>query len=136
MLSSNCPLAPLYCLRKDHKVTPDPVIGPPMRPVCGAVTSYNQHLSHLISMLLQEVWKEEPDVCLSTEDLLAGIHKVNSEPKMEEMVVGSADVKALSPNLDIDFTVEKVCDVFYNSEIKVQGTDYDFPFPLIMMKNI
>ena len=49
MVTSNCPLAPLYTLRKDHKRVDDPTIGPPVRPVCGAVQSYNQHLSHLMS---------------------------------------------------------------------------------------
>ena len=36
LLIKDTPPAPLYVLRKDHKVTPDPIIGPPTRPVCGA----------------------------------------------------------------------------------------------------
>lgn len=79
MTTTYCPLAPVYCLRKDHKMSKDPNFGPPVRPVCGATVSYNEHLSHLMSMILQEVWKQEPDVCLSTEELLAGMHEVNSK---------------------------------------------------------
>ena len=39
--------------------------------------------------------------------------------------MGSADVKALYPSLDIDFTVEKVCEVFDNSDTTVNGIDRD-----------
>ena len=43
----------------------------------------------------------------------------------EEIVVGSADVKALYPSLDIDFTVDKVCEVFDDSDVKIEGIDTD-----------
>ena len=45
MLVSDCTLPPLYALRKDQKNTDDPSIGPPVRPVCGAVSGYNRKLS-------------------------------------------------------------------------------------------
>ena len=125
MLVSDSPFAPLYCLRKDHKKFDDPVKGPPMRPVCGAVAAYNNHLSHLLSLILQEVWKREPDVCMSTEEMLQGIQSVNNLREGTNMALGSADVKALYPSLDIEFTVSKVCDVFCDSGIQVQGCDVD-----------
>jgi hypothetical protein len=125
MLITETPISPLYCLRKDHKIITDPEVGPPMRPVCGATVSYNGRLSHLMSMLLRDVWMKEEDVCLSTEELLAGIQSVNSKYLTDEIVVGSADVKALYPSLDIDFTVEKVCEVFYHSDTTVNGIDVD-----------
>ena len=37
MLVSDCTLAPLYALRKDHKNIDDPSIDLPVRPVCGAM---------------------------------------------------------------------------------------------------
>lgn len=37
-------------------------------------------------------------------------------------MVGSADVKALYPSLDVEFTVDKMCDVFDTSGINVEGT--------------
>ena len=111
----------MYALRKDHKNTDDPSIGPPVRPVCGAVSAYNRKLSHLISLILAEVWKEEKSVCLNTEEMLAGFTELNDSQVTEDIVVGSADVKALYPSLDITFTVERVCEVFHTSGVKVVG---------------
>ena len=58
MLVSDCTLAPLYALRKDHKNTDDPSMVPLVRPVCVAVSAYNRKLSHLMSFILAEVWKK------------------------------------------------------------------------------
>ena len=61
-------------------------------------------------------------VCIGTEDMMAGIKKANDELRNNvdnEVIVGSADVKALYPSLDVDFTVDKVCEVFYGSEVRV-----------------
>jgi hypothetical protein len=55
--------------------------------------------------------------------MLAAFRRLNYKLITEERIVGSADVKALYPSLDIEFTVEKVCEVFYNSEVKVEGID-------------
>ena len=123
MLVSDCTLAPLYTLRKDHKKTADQNSGPSVRPVCGAVSAYNRNLSHLISMILTEVWKKEESVCLNTEEMLADFRKVNSNNITEEVIIGSADVKALYPSLEIPFTVEKACEVFYTSDVQVVGVD-------------
>ena len=97
MLVSDCTLAPLYTLRKDHKKTADQNSRPPVRPVCGAVSAYNRNLAHLISMILTEVWKKEESVCLNTEEMLADFRKVNSNNITEEVIIGSADVKGSVP---------------------------------------
>ena len=55
MLENDSTLGPLYAGRKDHKNVTDHNFGPPVRPVCGAVTAYNRKLSHLISFILAEV---------------------------------------------------------------------------------
>ena len=65
-----------YRMRKDHKNVNDHNVGPPVRPVCGAVTAYNRKLSHLIRFILAEVWKEEESVCLNTEEMLAGFKQL------------------------------------------------------------
>ena len=59
--------APLYVLRKDHKQCKSEMIGPPGRPVCGGNVSYNKILSHLISIILTDVYIHEKTVCMSTE---------------------------------------------------------------------
>ncbi len=96
---------------------------PPIRPVCGAVVAYSRKLSHIISYILNEVWKDVESVSLNTEEMLAEFKRLNNDHITEDIIVGSADVKALYPSLDVDFTVEKVCEVFYNSEIHVEGVD-------------
>ena len=72
MLVNDSTLAPLYTVRKDHKTTLVQNVGPPVRPVCGAISAYNRNLSHLMSVILTEVWKAEESVCLNTEEMLAG----------------------------------------------------------------
>ncbi|KXJ13364.1 hypothetical protein AC249_AIPGENE20467 [Exaiptasia diaphana] len=118
MTVSRCPLAPLYALRKDHKVYEDFIAGPPVRPVCGVVVSYNQHLSYLLSSILTELWRDEASVCMSTEEMAAGIREVNEMKLEEDPIIGLADVKALYPSLDIDFTVEKACELFQESDVR------------------
>ena len=44
---------------------------------------------------------------------------MNSVQVDNDLVVGSADVKALYPSLDMDLTIEKVCDVFFESDIQI-----------------
>lgn len=60
-------------------------------------------------------------VCLSTEEMATEIDRVNSRHHESGLVIGSTDVKALYPSLDIDFTVEKVCNVIRQSTIKFEG---------------
>lgn len=123
MLVNDCTLAPLYALRKDHKNVSDQNIGPPVRLVCGAVSAYNRKLSHLISFILAEVWKEEASVCLNTEEMLTEFKQLNDSQVTEDIVVGSAEVKALYPSLDIAFTVEEVCEVFHTSSVQIVGVN-------------
>ena len=52
---------------------------------------------------------------MSGQKFSYGIQKANDELRNNvdnEVIVGSADVKALYPSLDVDFTVDKVCEVF------------------------
>ncbi|KAL9976409.1 hypothetical protein ACROYT_G013708 [Oculina patagonica] len=78
-------------------------------------------------MILTELWKSKEDsaVCVSTEEMIAEMKKENSVQVENDLVVGSADVKALYPSLDIDFTIEKVCDIFFESDVQVEGVDYE-----------
>ena len=124
MKSRNCPAAPLKILRKDHKEHESEVIGPPGRPLCSGDVSYNMRLSHLISILLNEIHKEEESICSSTEELIAEIERINNDGIDETYIIGSADVDALYPSLDIEFTIEKICEMFTNSEIEYKNINY------------
>ena len=122
--SEGCDPPPMYALRKDHKIC-DNQEGPPTRPVCGATTAYNGKLSHLISMILKEVKKEDNNACESTEDLLAAIEETNSRTHKNQLKVGSLDVKALYASLDIPFTADIVAQEFVESEVDVQSESID-----------
>ena len=116
MLSTNSPYTPLYGLQKDHKDCLDPQQGPVTRPICGGNIAYNHRLSHLLSMILDPVW--------NTEEMLAEISRTN-EQTLTDVIIGLADVRALYPSLDIEFTIEKVCEEFRESEVKIEGVDYN-----------
>ena len=51
--------------------------------------------------------------------MLAEFKCLNDEHVTEHVVGGPADVNALYPSLDIAFTVEKVCEIFYTSDIHI-----------------
>ena len=126
LLVKNTPPAPLYVLRKDHKVTPDPKIGPPTRPVCGANQAATMRLSYLLNLIISEVWKDNSiTVCLSTEEMVAEIDAVNNRDHPRGLIIGSTDVVALYPSLDIDFTVNKVCEVIRKSPIQFAELWYE-----------
>ncbi|CAI9743476.1 Hypothetical predicted protein [Octopus vulgaris] len=68
----------LYGLRKDHKVTTDPIAGPPTRPVCGANIASNYGISYFLSMIIRLIIRMSPDVCDITEDILSRINDCNN----------------------------------------------------------
>jgi len=125
MISKNNQPAPLAILRKDHKQYDSEEIGPPGRPVCGGDVSYNKRLSHLISKLLTDLYMSERSVCLSTEGLLAEVDKLNHEGLDDDDIVGSGDVEALYPSLDIEFTVDKVCEMFLGSTVSIKDINLE-----------
>ena len=49
---------------------------------------------------------------------------MNNEGVGEDDIIGSADVEALYPSLDVEFTVDKVCELFLNSTVDIKGIDY------------
>ena len=119
-------LPPVYGLRKDHKHVEDNVKGPPLRPVCSASAAYNSKLAHLITTYLAKIWKNEEENCASTEELLAEFDEINKNQKglTHNSFVGSADVIALYPSLNVERVADVVAEMIQNSEIKLEGIDY------------
>ncbi|CAI9726558.1 Hypothetical predicted protein [Octopus vulgaris] len=68
----------LYGLRKNHKITTDPVAGPPTKPVCEANIASNHRISYFLSVIIRPIIRMSPDVCDSTEDLLSRINNCNN----------------------------------------------------------
>ena len=126
LTSKDSPLAPVYTLRKDHKAYLSAVEGPPVSPVCGVASSGNEKLSWLLITFFSKLWEDDRggSICLSTDEMLAEVDRVNRGIPSTPIVIGSADVKASYPSLDIDFTIEKVCETFASSTIYVEGVEY------------
>ena len=58
--------------------------------------------------------------------MLSSIRDINESGRMDERcTVGSADVTALYPSIDVDFAAERVCEVFLDSEVNVAEVDTD-----------
>ena len=114
---------------KDHKNThPDGT--PKGRPVCKASNTMNQRVSDLCSDVLGAVYNsEEGHEVQSAEHLLSRIEELNAkirkkEINSERMMVGSLDVEALYPSIDVRQAGEICRDRILNSELKQEGIDY------------
>ena len=55
--------------------------------------------------------------------MIAEMNRVNQNQEDDYLIIGSTDVVALYPSLDIEFTIDKVCEVFFESNVSVRGTD-------------
>ena len=127
MQSHNNDASVICALRKDHKELSQGARseeGPPVRPVCDISDGVNHKLSYLISNLLQEMCDGET-VCNSTEDMLASVEMTNQEGVEEDTIIRSMDVISLYPSLDIQHAIKVICEEFENSDIKIEGIDYE-----------
>ena len=118
-------LAPLYVLRKDHKVVVpgNESIGPKTRPVCGAKDCHTRRLSHLLGRILQPIVQEGDSQCENTESLLAEFEKVNKTGNVSsKWIVGSLDV--LYPSLNIKDCAKVVGEVLRDSAMKVENLQW------------
>ena len=116
---------PQYGLRKDHKQFDDPVKGPPLRPVCGAVVGSNYRMSYFLSKILQPYIKQVPEICDSTADMLARVEKCNQDKDLKNCIIGSFDVEALYPSIDVDIAVEKCLELISENNITFKGIDFN-----------
>ena len=118
-------LPPVYGLRKDHKKASNEEKGPPVRPVCSATNAYNSKLAHLINTYLANIWKNEEENCASTEELLAEFDAINEKGTRQGYFIGSADVVALYPSLDIKKVTDVVADMIKESNVTLEGVNYE-----------
>ena len=91
--------------------------------MCGAVIASNFRLSHFISTILQPIIQQQKYPCNSTEDLLGKVKKINEDINLENCIIGSMDVKALYPSIEIDFAVEKCVEMIEKSESIFENID-------------
>ena len=119
-ITSNNDIPPLYGLREDHKVITDEIKGPP---VCGAVTSSNFRISYFLSQIIIPLIQLAPECCDITEDLLSKIHLIDETEDLTGCILGSMDVEALYPSIDIDFAVENCVELLKNSDITFESVN-------------
>ena len=125
--AKNNEMPPLYDMRKDHKHVPigEESNGPPQRSVCGGIISSNYRISHFISSIIQPIISEAEEPCTSTEDLLSRIDKLNESEDLDNCIIGSMDVSALYPSIDIDFSVDRCVEMIQDSDAKFDHINVD-----------
>ena len=124
---SGCVIAPFYALRKDHKNVEigKEAEGPKTRGVCGARDCLTMRLSHVLSMILKELVPHNDTHCDSTEDLLAEIETLNNTAEVNpRWKVGSLDIEALYPSLDISKCAEIITKELYEGEITIKNIEW------------
>ena len=99
--------------------------GPPTRPVCGAIVSSNYRISHFLSSMLRPLINAAPTVCDSTEDMLYRIRECNQQQDLQNSVVGSMDVTALYPSIDIVFAVSICVELLHESSVEFSSVDFN-----------
>ena len=117
-------IPPFYGMRKDHKQLVEGMeeVGPKARPVCGAEDCMTKRLSYLVCMLLGNLIKGNHTHCESTEDLLEAMEEMNQNGNVSEhCIVGSLDVEALYPSLDVRRCAEAVSQKMFESDLVFPG---------------
>jgi hypothetical protein len=114
--------AQLYSLRKDHKPVPEgeEAIGPKSRPVCGCEDCATKRVSYLLCQILKPLVSDSATHCDSTQKLLSRIDELNDDEDLQlndRHVIGSLDIVALYPSLDIEKCASVVQEKLYESEI-------------------
>ena len=127
--STNTPAPPMYGLRKDHKATEDEVVGPPVRPVCGANQAPNSRLSHFLSRIINDYADAEnfETECRSSEEMKAAFTRYNdtTDPILKKQCqVISMDVKALYPSMEWGEIMKAVREMIESSERTVENVDW------------
>jgi len=75
--------------------------------------------------ILERITIEQSTTCDSSEEMIAEIERINREGLDDDFILGSADVKALYPSLDIPFTIEIVSKMFLDSGVIIENVDYE-----------
>ena len=77
-------------------------------------------------MILNEVARiyNEDSECVSTEDMIAAMERLNTRNDTPELFIGSMDVRSLYPSLLAIPTAEIVTKVFTEVDIKIEGVDW------------
>ena len=122
--------AQLYSLRKDHKPIPEgqESSGPKTRPVCGCEDCGTKRVSYILCQILKPLVRESATHCDSTQGLLQDINELNDDEDLhlsDKHVVGSLDIEALYPSLDIEKCASVVGEKLYRSVILFKDLQWE-----------
>ena len=90
-----------------------------------AVVASNYRISHFISQIIRPIIDQAEEPSTSTEDLLSRIEHVNENEDIEDCVIGSMDVKALYPMIDIEFSVDRCAEMIFESNVEFKNIDVE-----------
>ena len=77
-------------------------------------------------MILRPYIKSSNTTCDSTEDLLSRIREVNNNNiSLRNTIIGSMDVKALYPSIDVDFAIGKCGEIIVKSDTEISNVDVE-----------
>ena len=76
-------------------------------------------------MILRPVIKSAQEVCESTEGLLSRVERCNKTNDLSTSIIGSMDVTALYPSIDVEFAVNKCIELINESDVEFQNVDLD-----------
>ena len=129
LVSHNSAAPVLRGHRKDHKAARGlEGEGPPTRPVVNAKRGAISRLSHTISKPIAIIADEADNdkMCENTEEVLEAIEKLNEDAKNnKDIIIGSLDVKALFPSLEVNRSAEIVRRMIATSNVDIENVDYE-----------
>ena len=112
-------------LEKDHKHRP-PGQPPAMRPVCLASEANNSQLSQVLAWIVNAITKiadKDEVLCSSTEEMVASLEAVNSDPEARNLSLFSTDVSGMYTALDIKVIAAWLAEEYLQSDLEILNLD-------------
>ena len=130
MVNSSIYPPPLRSVRKDHKKVPESqeTFGPPSRPIGNGNSAPDSQLSWILTQVCHKAADalDSKSECRSTEEMLAEIDNVNSNPmRPHNQVCLSMDAVALYPSLEKNETARICSTMVAKSGIWLEAVDWN-----------
>ena len=97
-----------------------------MRPVCLASEANNSQLSQVLAWIVNAITKitdKDEVLCSSTEEMVASLEAVNSDPEARNLSLFSTDVSGMYPALDIKVIAAWLAEEYLQSDLEILNLD-------------
>ena len=97
-----------------------------MRPVCLASEANNSQLSQVLAGIVDAITKfadKDGVLCSSTEDMVASLEAVNSDPDARNISLFSTDVSGMYPAFDIEVIAKWLAEEYLQSDLEILNLD-------------